>query len=291
MFQKKIEFSNHQGPVYCLSKNTNSFFSSSADKFIVRWDLSKFIQDKFVVKVNSSAFSIYHLINLPYLIIGCSNGNIHVIDTESKKEIKFLEYHKSAIFLINEILEKNYFFTGDAEGNLCFWNNQDFKLIRKIPLNCGKIRSTHFFENDILIGSKDGKLRFIDIDYLTPIEEISINTEGVQAILKMNDQYLIGGYDGYLYFLDPKSKKIVSKIPAHKGPIYSLTRMNKDCFISGSRDKSIKIWNINSLKVIDKKDFKTGGHRNSVNCIISLDEKSFVSCSDDSNIILWSQEF
>jgi WD40 repeat protein len=101
---------------------------------------------------------------------------------------------------------------------------------------------------------------------------------------------VIGGYDGYLYILDAFSKNLISRIPAHKGPIYSIIQLNEHNFVSASRDKSIKIWDSNSLNVLEKKEFKSGGHRNSVNHIVGLSENTFVSCSDDSQIIGWTKE-
>jgi WD40 repeat protein len=65
---------------------------------------------------------------------------------------------------------------------------------------------------------------------------------------------------------------------------------NEDFFVSASRDKSIKIWDRKTFKVIDKKEFKTGGHRNSVNQVLPTDENTFVSCSDDSRIIIWANK-
>jgi len=101
---------------------------------------------------------------------------------------------------------------------------------------------------------------------------------------------VIGGYDGYLYVLDSVSKNLISRIPAHKGPIYSVIQLNEYNFISASRDKTIKIWDSNSLNFLEKKEFKSGGHRNSVNHIVGLSENTFVSCSDDSQIIGWTKE-
>ena len=288
MFQKKFEFSDHSGPVYSLSRVGHFLFSSGADKFVVRWDLENFKQDNFVIRLEQSAYSILHLKNLPYLVIGCSNGDLHIINSDLRQEIKFIQHHKTAIFSIYEISDKNLLITGDSEGNICIWETNYFHLLIQIPLDSGKIRSIYHIKNELIIGSKDGVLRFFDLDFFNQIDEVKINKDGIQSIIKIDDVFLIGGYDGYIYLLESKTKKIVSKIPAHKGPIYSLNKFNDTIFLSASRDKSIKIWDSKTLKVIDKKEFKTGGHRNSVNQILDLDNDTFASSSDDSRIVLWS---
>jgi len=290
MFQKLFEFSDHTGPVYCLTKHNDFLFSSGADKYIVRWNLNNCTQDNFVIRLENSAYSIKHLMNLPYLVIGSSNGDLHVINSLEKKEIKFIQHHKSAIFSIYEIPEKTLLLTGDADGNLCIWKSDNFQLLIQIPLNSGKIRTIKHFQNELFIGSKDGVMRIFELDFFNQIEEKIINKDGIQSILKIDDVIMIGGYDGYLFALESKTKKIISKIPAHRGPIYSLVSFNSDYFISSSRDKSIKIWDKNTLKVIDKKEFKTGGHKNSVNQVLELNKTTFATCSDDSRIILWSNK-
>lgn len=290
MFIKQFEFSDHSGPVYCITKHNNTIYSSGADKFIVRWDLTTLKQDNFVIQLEYSAYSILHLSQDPLLVIGCSNGDLHLINTKEKKEIKFIQHHKSAIFTIIEIPEKQFIITGDAEGNICIWNSSTMALLLQIPINSGKIRAIEYLNNELVIGCKDGKIRFFDLVFFNQIAEITINTDGIQAI-KMTDKIaVIGGYDGYLYVLDSVSKNLISRIPAHKGPIYSIIQLNEHNFITASRDKSIKIWDSNTLNVMEKKEFKSGGHRNSVNHIVGLSENTFVSCSDDSQIIGWTKE-
>jgi WD40 repeat protein len=278
MFQKKFEFSDHSGPVYCLSGVGHFLFSSGADKFVVRWDLENFKQDNFVIRLEQSAYSILHLKNLPYLVVGCSNGDLHIINSDLRQEIKFIQHHKTAIFSIYEISDKNLLITGDSEGNICIWETNYFHLLIQVPLDSGKIRSIYHIKNELIIGSKDGVLRFFELDFFNQIHEIKINKDGIQSILKIDD------------VLESNTKKIISKIPAHKGPIYSLIKINDTKFLSASRDKSIKIWDSKTLKVIDKKEFKTGGHKNSVNQMLGLDNNTFASCSDDSRIVLWSSK-
>jgi WD40 repeat protein len=288
MFQKKVEFSDHTGSIYCLSSHKTSLYSSGADKFVVRWSLTQLKQDNFVVKLENSAFSILHLKNFPHLIIGCSNGDLHIVNTNTNLELKFIQHHKTAIFSMLEIADRNLFFTGDAAGNLCVWNNSEFNLLLQIPLESGKIRSIIQVENQIIVGSKDGKIRFFELDFFNQKDQITVNNSGIQSIKQIENRILVGGYDGYLYVFDLKTKNLLKKIPAHKGPIYSLMIFNEDFFVSASRDKSIKIWDSKTFNVLDKKEFKTGGHRNSVNQISKISNEIIASCSDDSRIILWS---
>ena len=288
-FSKLIEFSDHSGPVYSISPSHKFVYSSGGDKWVARWDISSLKQDAFAVKLQSAAFCIFHSKSFPLLYIGCSNGDFHIINTDNREEIKFIQHHKSAIFAIQDNPLKNHVYTGDSAGNLCIWDGSTFQIELQIPLNCNKIRAIELLDDGkkIVVISKDGKIRIFETTYFNEIQSLSINSDGIQSFLSIVDYSFVGGYDGYLYLVDLKNNSITSKIPAHKGAIYSIININDQYFATCSRDKTIKIWCVSTMNVIQKLDLKTGGHKNSVNSLILFGDKLLVSCSDDSRIIVW----
>lgn len=289
MFSKKIEFNDHTGPVYSIASAGHFIYSSGADKWVARWNLLSLKQDEFAVKLDSPAYCIFHSITKPMLFIGCSNGDFHVINTSSREEIKFIKHHKSAIFSIQENPLTNQIYTGDSEGNLCIWDSTSFQLELQIPLNCEKIRAIELIEQGtkIVVVSKDGKLRFFETSYYNELRCAPINSDGLQSFLSVTDLYLVGGHDGYLFVVDSLTNSVLSKIAAHKGAIYSIKQINENFFATSSRDKTVKIWELTPMRVLQKLDLKVGGHKNSVNDILLFDNELLVSCSDDSKIIGW----
>jgi WD40 repeat protein len=289
VFFKKFEFNDHTGPVYSIASAGHFIYSSGADKWIARWNVLSQKQDEFAIKLESTAYSIFHSANQPLLYVGCSNGDFHVINTISKEEIKFIKHHKSAIFSIQENHLTNQIYTGDSAGNFCIWDRTTFQLELQIPLNCEKIRAIELIDqgNKIVVVSKDGKLRFFETSYYNELLSVPINTDGLQSLLTITDSYLVGGHDGYLYLVDSITNSVLSKIAAHRGAIYSIEQINENYFATSSRDKTVKIWKKKTMKVIQKLDLKVGGHKNSVNDILLLKNDLLVSCSDDSKIIGW----
>jgi WD40 repeat protein len=77
----------------------------------------------------------------------------------------------------------------------------------------------------------------------------------------------------------------------HRGPVFALIASNDGSkIISGSRDKSIKVWDIT-----DKKATQTfgiiDGHRGAVRSLVmSMDGRFIYSGSDDKSIIVWNSK-
>jgi len=83
-------------------------------------------------------------------------------------------------------------------------------------------------------------------------------------------------------------------VAAHMFAINSLSISPKhDFFATGSMDKSIKVWDLETfrlLKVIDKS--RHAGHTTSVNKVLWTNyNNQLLSCSDDKKISIWDLSF
>ena len=76
-----------------------------------------------------------------------------------------------------------------------------------------------------------------------------------------------------------KNKSIINN--AHDGSILSIKNLPNGNLISGSRDKSIKIWH-NNFCIFD-----VTSHSDSVRCLELLPNKSMASGSADGSIKIW----
>jgi WD40 repeat protein len=97
------------------------------------------------------------------------------------------------------------------------------------------------------------------------------------------------GKDGYLRFWDRAANYLKKlEIPAHNFGIYQIDFFNDDKnFISISRDKSIKLWDCDNWKVLQKIERKHGGHSHAVNAFWKKSESEFITVSDDKRINNW----
>lgn len=292
IFNKLWDCTGHAGAVYSIDTDQKNFvYSASADKYVVRWNLSNGQQDPFAIRFETTPYAIKLFKNNQFLAVGLANGDLHIFDLHTKSEVKFYKQHKAGIFSIYQNEITKHLYVGDAEGNFSVWNTDTLELVILQPLNCGKIRrfSTSQDGQVIYLGGQDGMLRVIDAVTFNELNSIVAHREGVTSILSLSENLLLtAGKDAHLALWDTTTWFKIKSIPAHNYVVYELKRLSDNLFISGSRDKSIKVWDTNELKVLQKLDRKAGAHKHSVNSIAVIDQDHFISASDDGKLILWT---
>ena len=94
----------------------------------------------------------------------------------------------------------------------------------------------------------------------------------------------------HLSEIDLLTFQLVKRIPAHNWPIYDIAQgENVELFATASRDKTVKVWNSNSLKVLKRfEGFKDLAHTHSVNKLLWTAFKNYLlSTGDDGKIKIW----
>lgn len=291
-FKKEKEISGHAGAIYTCAVEGNSIYTGSGDKHVARWNVDTGIQDKFAIQFEEAVYSLCFL-SERRLLVGLSNGHVHIFDLEKKKEIKFFTQHTKAIFAISFNAPKQQFYVADADGNLSIWNSETLSFLLYLPLDAGKIRDIAINQSgeNMALACQDGTIRVFETHFFNEIQTIRAHENGATSLLfhpTNPDQLISGGKDALLKLWDLKTETCLLEIPAHNFAIYSIQALNDgQTIITASRDKTIKSWS-NTLEFQQRLDFKVGGHRHSVNRLRVLAENRFVSVSDDKKIIVWN---
>lgn len=291
-FAKNREIRQHSMGIYdIIGINDEIVYTAGADSLVVRWNLDTGLQEPFTVKADFPVYSIA-LVNANLISLGLNNGDLHIIDVESRKEIKFFKQHKSAVFSQLSFKYKNYLLTGDADGNLALWNTENWKLEFFTPLNCGKIRAITLNndESKLAVGGQDGVIRVFETEFFNELTHFYAHQDGVNSLAfsKTEKNILVsGGKDGYLRKWNVETGEKLKAIPAHNYAVYGISFNDTGThFVTCSRDKSIKTWDYDSFSVLQKLDAKSGGHSHSVNKVKWVGE-SLISCGDDRRLIRW----
>ena len=292
-FRKLKEISGHAAGIYSLDFNGNFLYSASADKFVARWKLNEGIQDKFSIKFEEAVYAIRLFHEQSKLAVGLANGDLHFFDLSDRKELKYFIQHRKAIFALTENTTFGQLFSADADGNVSVWQSDTMELLAYLPFDCGKIRRIAVSADGlkVALACQDGYVRILHGETLNLIGSFDAHKDGATSVLfDPNDSNLLfsGGKDAYLKKWDLQSGTCLRAIPAHNYAIYDLISLKKvEILVSASRDKTIKIWNAQSLEIIQRLDMKLGGHRHSVNTLVGAGENFFVSASDDRKMIFW----
>lgn len=283
----------HSAAIYDACLHDSKIYTASGDKYVARWLLDPFEQDRFAVKAEDSIYAVQVVRNGTALMFGTSKGSLHVIDLLAKQEIKNYEQHKKALFRIVENVNKQEIYSSDADGNLAVWNSADFSLKLFLPFDCGKIRAIHYDEAFLYLGTQEGEVIQLNIRNFSEVNRWFVHEGGVNVIRVMpnrKDHYISGGKDGH-WCIWKGSGEIILRIPAHHYAIYDLTFLNNQTlFATASRDKSIKIWDVSTLEVVQKLERKHGGHSHSINTLVKTSEAQFYSLGDDKRMIAWNLE-
>ena len=293
MYKLLQKYKKHTGPLYAVaySEKHNMLFTGGSDKVVATWDLDKEENTPLSIKTDSVILNFQLLNDEKHLLIGLFSGDFHVIDLDTRKEIRYFSGHKLGAFASCFIANSNLLFVGAGDGTLSIWDTKDFKLLASHHLGTGKIRAIQSVGNDVFMANSQGQIFTIN---LFAIEEYSLFTTINHPIFCLssfssNNSLLIGDKNAHLTEIEIESKQVLKSIPAHNWPIYRIEWLNSKEFVTCSRDKILKIWDATSMKVKQRLSFpEFQGHINSVNNLVSISStQSIVSVGDDKQICLW----
>lgn len=296
MFHKLKEFSGHGAGIYSLAFDGQFIYSASADHYVARWNLDTGEQDRFAIKFDFPVYSIALLQENKFLAVGLSSGDLHLFDLINRVEVKFYKQHTKALFCLTENSKKQQFYSADADGNLAIWDSSTFELLLYLPLDAGKIRriAVDASGNHFALACQDGTIRIFETSFFNEIITFQGHEGGTTAIVfnPLNeDELFSGGKDAHICLWNWREERLVKRIPAHNFVVYDLKiDSTNNWLISGSRDKTVKVWNLAELSIHQRLDFKEKGHRHSVNALQIINEATFYSASDDKRIICWKRD-
>jgi WD40 repeat protein len=293
--EKVNDLIGHEGAIYALEESfeSNKCYSAGFDNIVVEWDLELATNPIGIAKLPSKAFSILKIEFLGLLLVGTAQGGVHVIDIKTKKEIKFLFVQKDMIFDLLFISEKLQLIVVSADGTMAVWNTADWSLIEQQKISDKKLRCVLHFNHQLLIGCEDGSIRILNDSSFQEINQITTHDNGFGVntlIVSPCGKYLLSGSrDGHLNVHDISNKfELVNRIPAHNFAVYDIKYSpDTSLFATVSRDKSFKIWDADTFKVLSKTDFKNGGHKASVNALLWTKNNQIVTTGDDRSIKVW----
>lgn len=296
-FNLHARFSGHQGSIYSIiyADSPNTFYSAGGDKMVVQWNLNNPEEGVLIAKADDVIYSLCLIKISSILLIGQAQGGVHIVDLKTKKEMRLLKLHSAPVFSIIIDPSNNYIFTLGGDGVLHILDIENFKLIKSLKISTGKLRSVIFNEqkNIAYVGCGEGAIQEIYLNDFSLGHRWMAHQEGFSVnclyLLKNNSLLLTGSRDAHLNGFDVNDYQKLISIPAHNYAIYDIAlNVNNTFLATASRDKTVKIWNPETLEIIQRLEKQEAdGHINSVNKLLWMDENTLLSTGDDRSIACW----
>ena len=120
---------------------------------------------------------------------------------------------------------------------------------------------------------------------ITPRIGNYIKSKNIARIFKEKSSLFAAGGEEKIINLFSNSLEHIGYFSGHKDWISCLFPISNIILASGSRDKTVKIWNIEDRSIIST----LSGHTNIVSTLCIVNEGVFVSGSGDNSLIIWSK--
>lgn len=296
MIRNRQRIVGHKASIYalCQGMQPGEFFTSGGDGLLVRWNLASPDTGVALANVGIQVFSLAAIQEYNLVLAGDMNGGLHWIDLADTRNISISNGHLCGVFSILPLGKR--VLTGGGKGRLLVWSAENRKLLHSLQITNTSIRAIAFssLRNEVALGCSDNNIYLLDADTLQLRQTINqAHNSSVFSLAYANSGQMLfsGGRDAFLnaWQLEPEVQ-LVKSVPAHNFSINALTLIDEEKFlVTASRDKTVKVWNSQSLKLLKVLDtIRDAGHRHSVNRLLWLqDEKNLISVSDDRTGIIW----
>lgn len=226
------------------------------------------------------------------LITTSQKGDFSLWNIESDTPMSQYRFHNSEIkSLCMSYDEKILFSIGcDYKLNICKLNHHEISQLYTLN-GCYTNIAAHPLTTHIIAVIHVEKSEYIQlIDYSTAniLSSIKFKEGTINSIVINHSGELlaIGTESGDTYIMQINTWKVIATLSEHRKSITSLSfSPQKNILVSGSEDRTIKVWDINneqtSLRTLE-------GHDSSIE-FLTFDEdgKFLISCGNDGNIATW----
>jgi len=274
----------HHGPLYAICVTAEGVYSGGADNQLVFHPHDDQQPSQLLATFNESIFSIQKTGR--FVCVGSFSGHCYQINLSSLQVTKW-QAHQGPIFAI-ESLKEDWMATAGADGKIHIWDLVTSKIIRTVWLGDFKIRSLHFSKDDntLLVGCGNGALVILDFPWFNTLHEWKIQDDACYGAVHYPEKkiWISAHKSGQLQFWKSEESHSILQLQVHLGSVYGIQLDRKNGVIyTISQDKSLKVWSLESLTLLNKWDNWEGQSYRSINKM-ELFEDKLILAGDNSKI-------
>ncbi len=264
-----------------LTKIENLFYDKIENEYILKKTkiedlirkLNLFLSD-YIVQMNlfqKSMENIFYILNISYYNYYFNNAN-----NENNKDI----------LISNELVDVKFISknTTDISDLINYFYKKLLELNNKIKIEQNKEKKDqNIFDYELIWSDLEPKKKIILKESKDDKEKLDSITKILE--LKKSEGLATCQINGVLNIWEINEKKICFRFKGHNSAIWSLMETSDGYLVSGSSDKTIKIWDCVNRKENCIATLK--GHKGTIYCIAEIDNNKIISGSEDSTLKIW----
>ncbi|KYN02582.1 PREDICTED: cilia- and flagella-associated protein 52 [Cyphomyrmex costatus] len=293
-FHMRLLVTCHTSCIYSIAfpRNHSEEFATGSKNDVRLWLLEKQKEKVRITVANFICSSLQFARDDQMLLSAWNDGIIRAFATHNGNLFFSIHNaHTKAVSTIAITSDDTTLISGGCDGQVRIWNIEtDVKrLISILKEHRGPITSLHISSNnvDLISSSTDGTCVVWDIISCTRKHILIGNTMFMMAQFTPDGiQILTCGTDRKIAYWETLDGSLVREVEGSSAGTMNCVDISSDgrCFVTGSNDCTIKIWEYNSA------DFTHAGTSHAAiitACKFSTDGKHIVTASADGTIILW----
>ena len=251
-FKPDLIIKEHKSSVNCVIQlSSGELVSCSDDKTIKLYNIneSKYNVIQTLKEHSDQVTEIAELKNKQ--LVSCSGDKSIIFynkdNNEYKKDYSISTNGRNGPIIQTKDHEICYY---DHQDTICFYDlikRNNIKKINNISVTYCIYDSLLIISKDLLLITGENKISIVNVNTYNLINKLEVSGSGfiISTCLLNKDIILTGDEKGRLiqWKIENDNLKLISKKEnAHDNRIYTLTKLDNGLVLSGSYDKSVKIW-------------------------------------------------
>lgn len=309
------ELRSHKDRVFGLAGNPTGtvLVSGGEDRTLKYWLVDRPGDPKTLRGHEKSIRSVGLATDLKWAASGSDDGCLKTWGLETGRERHSVEAHRRRLNDIAVGPATGRIATAGEDATVKIWDAGTLELLMTFLGHSGAVQSLAFGPQEGWLASAgaDGTLRLWGLGAGRKKDEVSWEHEGTILCISQDEVRGIvatAGEDTTIRIWDQRQGDHQTTLRGHLGPVHAVLPLNKDTLVSASGDRTIKIWEIPSSKLVrtlgqplsgamaavtsaaGATPFSTdmkGGHSGPVTCLGRISDNLIISGSRDGTLRLW----